>query len=183
LFKGFINETDDLGAPASFVYGTINLVDGTINQQRHSTFQSWRMDISDTNVLVSEEQEEFLRDDVHQVHHAVLLFDMATLESRLLELQAGDSNMARFSYDGKSLVTISRDFEYFRKYDLQTGEIIYEVDLEPIPELVEFGQISTSVDPVIIPISDSVYAIALFNDELFGFYGVHQLIELPNEGL
>ena len=194
FFRGAINETGDPFAPATLAYGVINLVDGTIVKQRQDTFNTAlgsQIDISNARALLPEQLEVFMFEDNQQAYHAVLLVELVTLESRLFELQEGDSHLARFSYDGNHLVTINtvftpiedsfiREFAYFRKYDLETGAVVFETTLDPIPELVEFEQIQTWVTPAIVPISESVYAIVLINQTFFGFYNVHQLIVLPS---
>jgi len=189
FFTGFINETGSPFDPGTFVYGRINLESNVIEQQGERDFEPFGVDINNMQILIPEQREEPLLEDIHQVHHGVLLFDLQTSESRILNLQEGDGHLARLAYDGNHVVTISRyvnrdtltsNFEYFRKYDLQVGALIHEIALDPIPELIEFADIRVSVSPVIIPISDNVYAIALFNDMNSGFYDIHQIIVLPN---
>ena len=177
FFIGTLNESDDLMDPGVLKYGMINIAEGVIDENHHDTFQSWKIDIVQNQVLISEENPDFLLDEIHQFYEGVLLFDMITSVSQLMEFEEGSSHFARLSYDGTAVVTLNHELNEFLKYDITTGELLSRISFDDIPEMVSFEQIMTTINPLIIPIDDTTYAIVLLSD-MFGFYGVHQLIRL-----
>jgi len=181
----YVRPIDNFHDPNSIVgveYGVINLVTGETSIHRKE-FHHQQIIATGTHVLMSEQNRRW--DDDNEPRNAVLRFNILTMESELLALREGDGFWAYLSLDEAHIVTINEDFSYFRKYEITSGNLLYEVAIEPMEESIvvenedmAFSSLEVSVVPVIVPITDSSYAIYLDN-VLFGFQRFHQVVIIP----
>ncbi|MCL2559136.1 MAG: hypothetical protein FWE07_01500 [Turicibacter sp.] len=151
------------------IYGVINLETGVIDSfEREGIWEIIQYETS-SHVLMARRGE-------------VLVFDFTTMQTEMVHLREDDfsSYQSQLSLNRNHLVTLSDDHVYFRKYDITSSDLIKEIAINPIdydPSDHTAWMIGgNALTPIIFPITDSVYAIHLF--DRFGYQGMHQLIDL-----
>lgn len=158
----------DLG-PILSTYCVINLATGEVDVETREGFLNLiPLGGTDPYILLFSREE-------HVADEQWFILNPLTMENEVVQggEEGLDKRLARLSLDGRHIVTIDEDNLYFRKYEVDSGNLIHEVRIDPI---------DNSIATAIFPITDSIYAIHMydeFSNGLFGYQGIHQLIVMP----
>ena len=169
----FVWYSTDAGTPqARIFYGFLNVETGQIDSFEPACvcFNGGTF-FFDSKVILTE-RAPFEWEDESEFQHVFIVFDIETLEYRVVPLGHGES-LAHPSFDENHMVTINESESMFRKYDL-FGALIAEVSIDIPGEINHWGS-------RIIPITNESYLIRLtIGTELFGERTSHeQIVTLP----
>jgi len=98
----------------------------------------------------------------------VVIFDIETMTHQVVQLEVGDSHLARLTEDGNHIVSVNVAESVFRKYDL-SGGIIAETSIE-LPEYFSFLRSD------LIQVAENVYFIRINTVSDDGINDFHNLL-------
>ena len=167
LFFTGRNGGPGIGDPST-IYGTINIETGEINTESTQGFWDLVQTVDDSYaVLVAGGGWDGLRGKV-------MILNLATLEYDVMQLEddVQDWLVQRLSYDQKHIVTLNDEQTYFRKYEIESGDLITEVAVES-----DFGDVWGNFINI-FPITESIYSIHTINS-FSGYQEIRAIITLP----
>jgi len=114
-----------------FIYGFINVTTGAMTTFNASNFRANHDGLRSAgeHVLIAEEftPPTLGGGNVLDVDRGeVIVFNVSTGRTQFVQLEGLESFWATLSLDGRYVVTIDSTFSYFRKYDIETGNLMID---------------------------------------------------------